>query len=212
MGLVASLQHIKNNTDVEELNRYGGDRKIVVDGSLSEIITQALNIAHSRRDMTTGEPFYGASDESGSPIQGAGGIGNIMNADSPNTRAPVRPTLESMQQDNDDVTTVLAAALSDAVNAKQEGAMSGKPVVVYAIPENGFVSEEMNEDIEAYDKSGGVDINDFVFVYTDKAHNNNVDYTVVDVNQKVRDYEDRGAKVFQSLESFVSALPELRRK
>lgn len=216
MGLVATLKSIKENTNVEELNRYNPERPIVVDGSLSEMVSQALNIVHSKKNMTTGEPYHGEPNPTGNPPPGAGNIPNIFSPDSPNTPAPIRPTLESMQQDQDSTVTHLVQALGSAINAKDNDGVADlkeDPVLVYAIPRNGMVPEEMNANIDMYHDSGAVNINDFVFVFTDSLDpKESVPYQVVDINQKLTDYEGRGARVFQDLESFAASVPELQQR
>lgn len=215
MGLVAQLKEIQQNTDPAQLNRFNPDRPVVVDGSLSELITQALNIAHSRRDTTTGETYYGKANPDGDPVQGGSGLVNIMKPDSPNTPAPVRPTLESMQQDQDTVANVVAQALGEVINAKNDegNKLSSDPLLIYAIPQGGQVTEEMNADIDMYHDSGAVDINDFVFVFTDSADPTaQAQYRPVDINQKLTDYEGRGARVYPDLQSFLAALPDIRRR
>lgn len=213
MGLVATLKSIKDNTDVAALNRYNPERPIVMDGSLSEIVSQALNIVHSKKNITTGEPYYGEANPTGNPPPGAGTINNIFALDSPNAPAPVIPTLESMQMDEHAAVNSLAHALNDVVSAESKEAadLKEKPVMAYAIPRNGVVPEEMNANIDMYHDSGAVNIHDFVFVFTDSRDpKDDVQYDVVDINQKLVDYEGRGARVYQDLESFTADLPNIR--
>lgn len=216
MSLIATLKSIKNDHKEQTLNRYSEDRPIVVDGSLSEIVSMALNIEHSKKNPTTGEPYFGEPNPTGNPPPGAGNIPNILKPDSPNTAAPIIPTLESMQMDEHAANSALVSVLSDAINAKDEEAVHAlqeDPLMVFAIPEDGKIPEEMNANIDMYHDSGAVDINDFVFVYTDSRNpKDSVQYQCLDVNQKLKDYEGRGARVFADLESFIAALPELRRR
>lgn len=216
MGLVATLTAIKddeNGSISEELNRYNPHKPVAIDGSLSEIITQALNINYSRKDTTTGEPFYGESDPTGNPPPGAGNLPNIKNPDSPNSMNPIRPTLESMQQDNETAVEKLAIALDGMRDLKNDVDLSGKPLVVYAIPESNIIPEEMNNRIDMYHDSEVVRVSDFVFVHTDTTHDrSDIGYKVVDITEKVSDYAQRGAKVYPSLESFLNDLPNLRKK
>jgi hypothetical protein len=76
-----------------------------------------------------------------------------------------------------------------------------------------MVTQEMNADIDMYAESGAVDINDFVFVFSD---NNDPtiaqDYRPIDLNQRVKDYEGKGARVYKDLQSFLVDLPFLRKK
>lgn len=216
MSLVATLKSIKEDTNNEQLSRYDPNRPIVVDGSLSEMVSQALNVVHSKKNPTTGEPYYGQANPTGNPPPGAGNIPNILKPDSPNAPAPVIPTLESMQQDDQEVNTALVEAFADAINAKDSedtSFLKEDPLMIYAIPTNGKIPEEMNANVDMYHDSGAIDINDFVFVFTDSADpKDQVQYRCVDVNQKLKDYEGRGAHVFPDLESFIAALPDLRRR
>ena len=216
MSLVATLKSIKEETNQEQLARYDPNRPVVVDGSLSEMVSQALNIVHSKKNPTTGEPLYGKPNPTGNPPPGAGNIPNILRADSPNTAAPVIPTLESMQQDDHEANNALVQVLSDAINAKDNdgtGFLQEDPLMIYAIPQDGMIPEEMNANVDMFHDSGAVNIEDFVFVFTDSVDPKaNVQYRCVDVNQKLKDYEGRGARVFPDLESFIAALPELRRR
>lgn len=215
MGLVATMRDVQTSTKPEELNRYNPERPIMVDGSLSELVTHALNIAYSKRSMTTGDPFYGNPNPTGNPAPGAGFVPNIQAPDANRTEKVVRPTLEGMQMHQEEAEHV-AAALSTVLNAKDKNATSHlaqEPLLVYALPADGMVSVEMNADIDMYAESGAVDIGDFVFVFSD---NNDPtiaqDYRPVDLNQRVKDYEGKGARVYKDLQSFLIALPDLRRK
>lgn len=216
MGLVAQLRSIQQNSDVDQLNRYTPDRPIVMDGSLSELVTQAINIAYSRKDTTTGEPFHGDANPNGEAPPGGGNIPNILNPDSPNTPAPIRPTLESMQQDANTEAVALSAALGRVISANDTKGIEGlqeDPLLIYAIPNDGVVTEEMNANIDAYHDSGATDIGDFVFVYSDTKDPTAQDgYRVYDLNQKVKDYEDRGAHVYPDMQSFLCDLPNIRRR
>lgn len=216
MGLVATLREVKDSTSPEELKRLNSNRPIMVDGSLSEIVTQALNIAYSKRDMTTGEPYYGNRNPTGNPAPGGSGLSNIMQPDAPKTPNVVKPSLESMQQDQQAEAEQMASVLTDAYNAKDKNASSylqEEPLIIYALPKNGMVSEEMNADIDTYHDSGAIDVNDFVFVFTDNGNPSEMqDNWPVDLNQKVKDYEGRGARVYADLQSFMNDLPNIRRK
>jgi hypothetical protein len=214
MGLVATLRDVQKNTDAAELNRYNPERPIVVDGSLSELVTQALNIAYSKKNTTTGDPYHGNPNPTGNPPPGAGNLPNIHKPDAPQSAPPIRPTLESMQQMDEVAAEQIAYALSDAINAKvadSTSVLKEEPLMIYAIPRNGMVTEDMNATIDMYHDSGAVDIGDFVFVYSDTTQGN-IDYQVHDVNQKVKDYEGRGAKVYPDLQSFLNDLPNIRRR
>jgi hypothetical protein len=217
MGLVATLREVQENTSPEQLNRYNPERAVMVDGSLSEMVTQALNIAYSKKNLTSGEPYYGQSNPTGNPVPGAGVIPNIQRPDTPRQDPVVKPSLESMQQDRQIQTEQVAAVLADAYNAKDKGSTSylnEKPLVVYALPQTGMVPEEMNADIDMYHDSGAVNICDFVFVYTDANDRRDMSMGngVVDLNQKVKDYEGKGARVYKDLQSFLVDLPNIRRK
>lgn len=215
MGLVATLREVKSNTSAEELNRYTPDRPVMVDGSLSELVTKALDIAYTKKNPTTGEPYNGLSNPTGNPAPGAGNLPNIQKPDSPQ-EPKVRPSLEGMQQMQQAEATELAAALVDVIDAKSEDATShlkDNPVIVYAIPEDKMVTEEMNQDIAMYGDSGAIDIKDFVFVITDTADTVGEDPNrVYDLSQKLSDYEGRGARVYKDLQSFAADLPNIRRK
>lgn len=216
MGLVATLREIEK-TSTEELNRLNPNRPVMVDGSLSELVTQALNVAYSKRDMTTGEPFYGQRNKTGEMAPGAGNAPNIFKPDEPRQDpGMVKPDLQGMQQMQAQQISEAAAVLYDAVNAHDQDAMSmlkEAPLVVYAIPHDGQVTEEMNSSVDMYGDSGAVNINDFVFVYTDSNDTvGDMDTRMVDINQKVKNYEQKGAKVYGDMESFLRELPELRRK
>ena len=215
MGLVGTLREIEK-TSPEELNRYNPNRPVMVDGSLSELVTQALNVAYTKKDMTSGEPYYGHQNATGEPPPGAGNLPNIQTPDEPR-RDPtlVKPSLEGMQQMQAGEIAAAATILEDAINVHdgQHHPVEDQPLMVYAIPEDGKVTEEMNSNIDMYGDSGAVDPANFVFVFTDKNDTvGSIDYRCVDLNQKVKDYESKGARVYQSLESFFTAYPDLRRK
>lgn len=213
MGLVATLRDVRD-TSKEELQRMDSKRPMLVDGSLSEVISRALNLAFTRKNLTTGDPYYGVSKEDGEPAMGGSGVPNIMQPDSP--AAPtIRPSLESQQQDSLVIDSV-AAVLADAVNANDEEAMyslSEKPLLVYAIPSDGMVTEEMNTSIRTRAESDPTNIRDFVFVHTDSPSAKNHDETTfIHLDAIVDDYENKGARVFKSLESFVEGIEELRQR
>jgi hypothetical protein len=69
-----------------------------------------------------------------------------------------------------------------------------------------------------YRDSGAINVNDFVFVYTDAKNSyneqglGNVGNQMFDLNQKVKDYEGKGARVYKDLQSFLVDLPIIRRK
>jgi hypothetical protein len=215
MGLVGTLREIEK-TSPEELNRYSPNRPVMVDGSLSELVTQALNVAYTKKDMTSGQSYYGHENATGNPPPGAGNIPNILNPDTPRQDPEmVKPSLEGMQQMQQGQIAVAAEILEEAINV-HDGAchtVEDKPLLVYAIPEDGKVSEEMNANIDMYGESGAVHPSDFVFVFTDKNDTvGSIDFRAVDLTQKVKDYEGKGARVYQTLESFFTALPDLRRK
>lgn len=215
MGLITTLREVQDNTSAEELNRYSPDRPVMVDGSLSELVTKALDIAYTKKNPTSGEPYHGQANPTGNPAPGAGFIANIQKPDSPK-EANVRPSLEGMQQMQQAEAEQMAAALVDVIDAKADDATShlkDNPVIVYAIPQDKMVTEEMNQDIGMYGDSGAIDIKDFVFVFTDS--NDTVgdnDNRVYNLEQKLTDYEGRGARVYQDLQSFVADLPNIRRK
>lgn len=215
MGLVTTLREVKSSTSAEELNRYNPERPVMVDGSLSELVTKALDIAYTKKNPTTGDPYNGEANPTGNPAPGAGYLPNIQKPDSP--REPsVRPSLEGMQQMQHAEAEQLAAVLVDAIDAKTDDATShlkDNPIIVYALPEDNMVTEEMNQDIGMYGDSGAMDIRDFVFVYTDSADTvADSGQRVYDLSQKVKDYEGKGARVYKDLQSFMADLPNLRRK
>lgn len=215
MGLVGTLREIEK-TSPEELNRYSANRPVMVDGSLSELVTQALNVAYTKKDMTSGKPYYGHQNATGEPPPGAGNIPDILNPDTPRQDPTlVKPSLEGMQQMSSDAIASAAAVLEEAINIHDgaEHRVGEDPLMVYAIPEDGKVTEEMNANIDMYGESGAVDPSNFVFVFTDKNDTvGSIDYRCVDLTQKVKNYEDKGAKVYQSLESFLADYDNLRRK
>jgi hypothetical protein len=215
MGLVGTLREIEQ-TSPEELNRYSANRPVMVDGSLSELVTQALNVAYTKKDMTSGKPYYGHQNATGEPPPGAGNIPDILNPDTPRQDPQVvKPSLEGMQQMQADQIATAASVLEEAVNVHDgaEHRVGGDPLMVYAIPEDGKVTEEMNANIDMYGDSGAIDPSNFVFVFTDKNDTvGSIDYRCVDLNQKVKNYESKGAKVYQSLESFFADYDNLRRK
>lgn len=214
MTLVATLRELQS-TSPEELNRYNPNRPLLVDGSLSEVVTQALNVAYSKKNMTSGEPNYGHQNATGNPPPGAGNIPNILKPDTPR-QDPIRPSLESMQQMQSAEVDQVAAVLSDAFNAKDANASSQlktDPLLIYAIPSDNMVSEEMNADIDMYGNSGAIDPGDFVFVYTDSSDTvGDIDYRVVSMDQKIKDYEGKGARVYPDLQSFIADLDNIRKK
>lgn len=213
MGLVATLREVRDSAS-DGLNRQSDQRPVMVDGSLSEIISRALNIAYSKKDLTSGDPYYGKSRENGEPPMGAGSVPNIMQPDSPKA-ATIRPSLESQQQDSTIIDSV-AAVLADAVDIRDDAATSTfkkPPLIVYAIPTDGMVTEEMNDSIEMRAEGGGYDLRDFAFVHSDSPNPSNGDgMRIVDLNQKISDYEGKGARVFKSLEDFTSGFWEMRQQ
>lgn len=212
MGLVATLREVRDSA-AEGLNRQSEPRPVMVDGSLSEIISRALNIAYSKKDLTSGDPYYGKSRENGEPPMGAGGVPNILQPDSPKAET-IRPSLESQQQETTMLVDSVAAILADAVDIRDDkatGEFKKPPLIVYAIPSDGMVTEEMNDSIEMRAESGGYDLRDFAFVHSDSPNSgNNGGVRVVDLNQKISDYEGKGARVFKSLEDFTSGFWEMR--
>lgn len=219
MGLVGTLREIEK-TSPEELNRYSPNRPVMVDGSLSELVTQALNVAYTKKDFTSGKPYYGHENATGNPPPGAGNIPDILNPDTPRQDpAIVKPSLEGMQQMSQAPIAAAALVLEEAINAQANDgdsftrSLQDDPLLVYAIPQDNMVPEEMNSNIEMLGDSGAVDPANFVFVYTDKNDTvGSIDYRCVDLNQKVKDYEAKGARVYQSLESFFADYDNLRRK
>uniref|UniRef100_A0AAU7PFA0 Uncharacterized protein n=1 Tax=Burkholderia phage vB_BgluM-SURPRISE13 TaxID=3159457 RepID=A0AAU7PFA0_9VIRU len=215
MGLVGTLREIEK-TSPEELNRYNPNRPVMIDGSLSELVTQALNVAYTKKDMTSGEPYYGHQNATGEPPPGAGNVPNILTPDTPRQDPNmVKPSLEGMQQMTEGPIAAAAYVLEEAINVHDgaEHRVGVDPMLVYAIPEDNRVPEEMNSNIEMYGDSGAVDPSNFVFVYTDKSDTvGDLDFRCVDLTQKVKDYEGKGAKVYQSLESFLADYNNLRRK
>jgi len=215
MGLIATLREIEK-TSPEELKRYSPDRPVMIDGSLSELVTQALNVAYTKKDFTSGQPYYGHENATGDAPPGAGNVPDVLNPDTPRQDpVMVKPSLEGMQQMMSGEIAAAAAMLEEAVNVHdgQTHAVEDEPLMVYAIPEDGKVTEEMNSTISMYGDSGAMDPANFVFVYTDKNDTvGSIDYRCVDLSQKVRDYEGKGARVYQTLESFFNDLPNLRRK
>lgn len=215
MGLIGTLREIEKSSP-EELNRYTPNRPVMVDGSLSELVTQALNVAYTKKDMTSGKPYYGHENATGNPPPGAGNIPDIQHPDTPRQDPEiVKPSLEGMQQMMSGEIAAAAAVLEEAINVNdgQAHPVEDQPLMVYAIPEDGKVTEEMNSNIDMYGDSGAVDPSNFVFVYTDKNDTvGSIDYRCVDLSQKVKDYEGKGARVYQSLESFFNDLHNLRRK
>lgn len=214
MGLVATLKSLTDTTDAQ-LKRYNPNRPYMVDGSLSEIVTQALNIAYSKRDFTTGEPYYGARNADGNPPPGAGSVPNAFAPDAmQDTGEVVRPSLESNQQALETEAESVAAILGEAIDASRDDAtevLDEKPMIMYAIPRDGMVTEEMNSNIELYGSTGAIDPADFMFVYTDQTDAlGRCDERVVDITTTIKDYENKGARVFQSLESFCHELHYLR--
>lgn len=216
MGLVTTMREVHDNTSQEELARLSNDRPIMVDGSLSELVTQALNIAYSKRDMTTGKPFYGEPNASGNSPPGGSSLVDILQPDSPEKPKVVKPSLESMQQQQQVEAEQVASVIAGALNANDKDATSylkQDPLLVYALPKSGNVPEEMSANIDMYHDSGAINVNDFVFVFTDaREPTDQIDYKVVDLNQKVKDYEQRGARVYADLQSFLADLPVIRRK
>lgn len=215
MSLVTTLREVEK-TGAEELKRADASRPIMVDGSLSEIVTRALNTAYSKKNFTTGEPNYGHANENGDPPRGAGGIPNILEPDSPQNKA-IKPSLESMQQMQAAQEQQLAEVLEDAIDMSrprdQYTPTIESPLIIYALPSNEPIPEEMNSDIDSFIDSGAVNVSDFIMVYTDKIDSTkNFDQTVVDSRTKVTEYEKRGATVFADLQSFIAALPELRQR
>lgn len=211
MTLVAQLREIES-AGADGLNRYSPHRPTMIDGSLSELVSRALNISHSKKNFATGEPFYGEPNPTGDAPPGAGGITNIFRPDSPLGERLVRPTLEGMQMDSAE-TMAVAEIMADAIdaNAKQRAEVTENPVMVYVIPEDGNVTEEMNSNIGSYADSGAVDLRDFVFVYTDATDSLMSDgVSPVNLNQRIGEYKDRGAKVYQSLESFFADYDNIR--
>lgn len=213
MSLIAVLKDI-------ESKGMGGilpvERTTMVDGSLSEIITQALNVANTRKDFYTGKPFYGQANP-GVQEEGGGTLMDYTKADElrneGNPRRP-RPSLETQATDQTALLEAVGALGEDIIDANDESqvdALQEQPIMVYALPEDGKIPEEMNEKVESYIDSGAMDVRDFVFVYTGDAKVNG-DYKVVDVNQKVKDYEKAGAHVYPDLQSFLVALPDLRKR
>ena len=132
MSLLAAMREVDSSS---ELNRYSESRPIMVDGSLSEVLTQALNIAYSKKDMTSGEPFYGHQNANGEPPRGAGNIPDIFEPDSPRD-AVVKPDLQGMQQMQESEAAGIASMLGEVIDANRprEGLMQDKPMLVYAIP------------------------------------------------------------------------------
>ena len=216
MGLVATMREIKENVP-EELQRLSPDRTLMIDGSLSELVSQALNFAYTKKNITTGEPFYGTPNPTGEPPPGAGNIPNILKPDEPQTKV-IRPSLEGMQQMQEAEADQIAAVLAGAIDANGKNAtqyLAEDPVIIYALPSDGMVSEEMNASVGMYGDSGSIDVRDFVFVYTDTVMpgaSGSDDTKMYDLNQKVKDYEGRGARVFPDLQSFLNAVPDIRRR
>lgn len=215
MTLVAQLREIQSS-GTQGLNRYDPNRPVMMDGSLSETVTQALNLAYSKKNFTTGEPNFGEPNPDGNPPRGAGGVPNIFTPDSPLGESIVRPSLEGMQQMQSaeiDAAAILLAEVVDANNRHENDHVMEKPIMVYTIPEDGKITEEMNSNIDAYVDSGAVNLADFVFVYTDKSDSLMDDgVRVVDAAQKLKDYEGRGARSYPSLEAFFADFDNLRKR
>lgn len=216
MGLVATLKDLKE-TSAQGLNRYSEDRPMMVDGSLSELVTRAINLIYTKKNPTTGEPFYGKSKADGSPPNGAGGVPNLLQPDSPTAQKDrlVRPSLESQQMVNQEIegaAAVLAGAI--AINdSKASSTLREKPLMIYAIPEDKKISEEMNASISMYADSGVVDVADFIFVTTDAQDTvGDIDYRVVEANARIDSMIGQGAKSYPDIQSFLNDLPQLRRK
>lgn len=216
MGLVATMKDLKE-TSGQELNRYSENRPLMVDGSLSEIVTQALNLIYTKKNLTTGDPFYGKSKADGEAPNGAGGVPNILQPDSPTAKSDrlVRPSLESQQMFNQQIEGA-AAVLADAISINDSASSSAlreQPLMIYAIPEDKKITEEMNDNIEMYADSGGIKMEDFIFVTTDTNDTvGSTDYRVVDASARIGPMVEKGAKVYPDLMSFLNALPDLRRK
>lgn len=212
MGLVTTMQQLETS-GAEELQKYNPNRPIMVDGSLSEMVTQALNIAFSKKNFTTGEPNFGHQNANGNPPPGAGSIANILDPASPGV---VHPTMEGMQQMQSAQNTELALALADAIDAShhEDDVIVEKPIMIYAIPQDKKISESMNDDLDAYKSIGaiGKDLSDFVFVYTDENSSMQQGVQVVDSQDILKEYQERGARVFADVESFLVALPDIRRR
>lgn len=217
MGLVKELKEIRVVAN-EPLNRLAAsqERSVVIDGSLSELVGRALNVAHSKKNFTSGDPYYGAPnpDPNGDPPRGAGGVPNLFQPDSPLSNR-IRPTLESQQQNMGEVTAA-AAILANAINLHDKEAMMNvgpKPAIVFAIPEDKLVTKEMNEDIETYDASGAIDTRDFVFVYTDRRDEvGRNEERVFPLDQKLTEYADRGAKIYPDVQSFLNDYDNVKKK
>jgi hypothetical protein len=212
MSLIATLKEIQTSNQPGFLT---DNRPAVIDGSLSEAITRALYVSHSRKDFYTGMPFAGQENPDVDVPDGGGTLSNPLKPDEPN-KAPrvAMPSLETQAMDEQEIVSIVGALGGDIVDAKNSNEVEDlqeAPIMVYALPEDGKVPTEMGEKIESYIDSGAVDVNDFVFVFSDTAKTAG-GYKVMDVNQKVKDYEAKGAKVFADLQSFLHAWPDLRKR
>lgn len=212
MSLIATLKRIE--TDGNGLSN--DKRPGIMDGSLSEIITQALNYARSRRDFYSEEPYFGKDNgqsEFAPPPPGGGTVTNIKRSDEP-YQNPLRPSLETQAIDEalvQEIGTQLGDSIVDAMDEESVSNLGGRPVLMYAIPEDGEVPEEMNSDIEDKVESGAYRMADFVFVHTDSAKMDNREQ-VVDLNEKITAMQAKGAKVYKDLNSFLSDLPDILKK
>lgn len=209
MSIIAQLKRIEDSSSALSNDK----RAVVMDGSLSEVISQALNIQRSRREFYTDQPFYGKENPNVDVPPGGGTVSTIKHDDEP-YKTPPRPTLETQAMDEAiarEVAEQFGDSIIDAADEAARNEIHGKPIMAYAIPTDGVVTEEMNVEISDYEECGAVDPSDFIFIYTDHAKLDAGNPGVVDMSAKVSEYEKQGAKVYRDLQSFLSDLPQISR-
>lgn len=214
MSIVAQLKRIEE-TGLRDVN---ADRPLLVDGSLSEIVSQALNVAYSKKDYYTQTPFYGEENPEGGLGLGGGNVANPLTPDSPMGEAVVlKPSLED--GNIPPMVKMIAQELGNQVYRKDDPNIvniQSKPAVVYAVPDIDEMPQDMTEDIDARIEIAPSSASDIIIVHTGedslgKPYDSGTTAVLMG-EEKLKDYEDKGVKVYRSLESFVSDLPHLRQR
>jgi len=206
MTLVGILTEIEKNGK-EEISKLDGNRPLIVDGSISEILTRALNIAYAKKNKMSDNPEYGLRNDDVKNPPGAFGSDNEIDIEN---QYAIKPDMEGFQEKEAQI-RLAAAKLSNAIDARNNDGLintRAKPILIYAVPENLMVDDRTKEELDAY-LAAGVKPKDFVFTYIEDVDvNMNLNKRSVDISDHVVEMEKNGARVYHSLREFLDRISD----